>query len=71
MIKYVIYKALEINDNYCGVRMITLDAYPNREKYYLALNFKKNQYTIYTGKDRTKISMRYDIYDEILKNNYY
>lgn len=65
LIKHVIHRALEINSELCGVRMITLDAYPHRVEYYESLGFKGNQHRMYTGKGRTTLSMRYDIYSEV------
>jgi hypothetical protein len=56
---------LEIDENLCGVRMITLDAYQHKVDYYKSLGFKENLYRIYQGKNKTTVSMRYDIYSEI------
>lgn len=67
LIQHVIHRALEINDNYCGVRMITLDAYPTRYEYYCSLGFKPNLHRMYNGKNRDTISMRLDIFEEILE----
>jgi len=65
MIKHVIHQALEIDENLCGVRMITLDAYPHRVDYYKSLGFKENLHRMYQGKNKSTVSMRYDIYSEI------
>lgn len=64
LIKHVIHRALEIDNDLCGVRMITLDAYPHRVEYYESLEFKRNQHRMYNGKGRITVSMRYDIYSE-------
>lgn len=65
LISHVIHKALEIDSELCGVRMITLDAYPHRVEYYEFLGFKRNEHRMYNGKHRSTISMRYDIYSEV------
>ena len=67
MIKYVILKALEIDEDLCGVRMITLDAYPHRVEYYKNLGFKVNMHQLYRSKNKNTVSMRYDIYNEAFK----
>ncbi len=67
MVKHVIYKALEIDHNYCGVRLITLDAYPHRVRYYETIGFKINEHKTYQGKKRETVSMRYDIYSEVFE----
>ena len=64
MIEVVIGTALEINESDCGVRMLTLDAYPGRVGYYEYLGFEINQHKEY--KKRENISMRYDIFHELL-----
>ncbi len=64
LINHVIHKALEIDNELCGVRMITLDAYPHRVEYYESLSFRINEHRSYKGKKRTTVSMRYDIYSD-------
>ncbi|MBU7005259.1 hypothetical protein [Phosphitispora fastidiosa] len=68
LIDHAKYKALEIDNEHCGVRMITLDAYLNRVEYYESQKFKKNEHRMYNGKNRTTVSMRYDIYSEAFQD---
>lgn len=65
LINHAIHKALEIDNESCGVRMITLDAYPHRVEYYESQKFKRNEHRMYHGKNRPTVSMRYDIYSEV------
>ncbi|MBH0159897.1 GNAT family N-acetyltransferase [Fictibacillus sp. 26RED30] len=60
LIQHTILKALEIAEASCGVRFITLDAYPERIKLYEDIGFVRNE----SYKKRTmRISMRFDIYN--------
>lgn len=65
LIDYVVWVALKIDKEMCGVRLITLDAYPERVKYYQDYGFVINQHDNYKRRKSPNISMRYDIY----KNN--
>lgn len=60
MLDYIILMILKEYYKSIGVRMITLDAYPNRVEFYEELGFKVNKNQ---GKDNHNVSMRLDIFD--------
>ncbi|WP_316571333.1 GNAT family N-acetyltransferase [Neobacillus sp. YIM B06451] len=60
MIDYIILKILKDYHKSIGVRMITLDAYPNRVSFYEDLGFKVNKNQ---GRNNPNVSMRLDIFD--------
>lgn len=67
LVKYVFGQAIEVSENYCGVRMVTLDAYPNRVSYYESLGFVRNQHSRYSKRTKN-VSMRYDIYEQAFRH---
>lgn len=42
LIKYAVFKALELRENFCGVKFITLDCFPHRLSYYEEIGFVRN-----------------------------
>lgn len=42
LINFAIYKALEMRNQFCGVKFITLDCFPHRLSYYENIGFVKN-----------------------------
>lgn len=63
LIEFVFATAIEVHEKYCGVRMVTLDAYPDRVEYYESLGFVQNQHQKYRRRTKS-VSMRYDIYEK-------
>lgn len=61
LVEYVKNMAYELSQTQIGVRFITLDAYPERVKFYRDLDFTENE-KVNQG-NRTTISMRADIFD--------
>ena len=44
MINYAVHKSLELRENTCGVKFITLDCFPHRFEYYTSkIGFVQNQ----------------------------
>lgn len=62
LIDYVKDIAFELGTSRLGVRVLTLDAYPNRFEYYQNLVFIRNE-AIKTSSNGN-ISMRADIFEE-------
>ncbi|WP_433943755.1 GNAT family N-acetyltransferase [Paenibacillus sp. SN-8-1] len=64
LIRYTVFKALELREGFCGVKFITLDCFPHRLSYYESVGFIKNQERQNTANDSI-ISLRLQI-DEYL-----
>ncbi len=64
---YVRMEIIELAQRNLGIRFITLDAYEHRVPYYSSLRFMKNNNQ---GRNCSTISMRLDIYGELLMNEH-
>ncbi|OME41409.1 GNAT family N-acetyltransferase [Paenibacillus odorifer] len=68
LIKYAVHKSLELRDNFCGVKFITLDCFPHRMGYYRdTIGFVQNQEAQNPNGNDELISLRLHIDDYLNK----
>ncbi|WP_238653544.1 GNAT family N-acetyltransferase [Paenibacillus piscarius] len=66
MIKYAVHKSLQMREDFCGVKFLTLDCFPHRLAYYTdTIGFVKNQESQHPNGSDELISLRLNI-DEYL-----
>ncbi|MEK3792511.1 GNAT family N-acetyltransferase [Paenibacillus sp. FSL R7-0204] len=66
MIKYAVHKSLQMREDFCGVKFLTLDCFPHRLGYYIdTIGFVKNQESQHPNGSDELISLRLNI-DEYL-----
>lgn len=63
LIEYIKNLAYELSETVLGVRLLTLDAYPERVKYYSNINFSVNEEMKRRKRRDGAVSMRIDIFD--------
>lgn len=59
LLRFALFTALDLAEH-AGCRLLTLDAYPEKEEYYVRRGFERNLDDKYVVKDHP--SMRYDIF---------
>jgi GNAT superfamily N-acetyltransferase len=66
MIKYAVHKSLQMREDFCGVKFLTLDCFPHRLGYYIeSIGFVQNQESQHPNGSDELISLRLNI-DEYL-----
>lgn len=66
LLQYAIYRALEVRNNYCGVKFLTVDCFLHRVSYYENFGFQINVIQADGRQEHHPLSLRLDI-DEYLE----